>query len=57
MKKYKVTASYITYCTAEVEAEDRDQAYEMARDMDGGDFTQSRDNYDWHISDIQEVAP
>ena len=57
MKKFKVTASYITYCTAEVEAEDRDQAYEMARDMDGGDFTQSRDNYDWHISDIQEVAP
>jgi uncharacterized membrane protein YkoI len=57
MKKYKVTASYITYCTAEVEAENSDQAYEIARDMDGGDFTQSKDNYDWHISDIQEVAP
>ena len=57
MKKYKVTASYLTYCTAEVEADDEDQAYEIARDMDGGDFTESRDNYDWNISDIQEIAP
>jgi hypothetical protein len=57
MKKYKVTASYLTYCTVEVEAENEDQAYEIARDMDGGDFTESRDNYDWHISDIQEIAP
>lgn len=57
MKKFKVTACYHTYCTAEVEAETEDQAYEMARDMDGGDFTESRDNYDWHINEVKEVTP
>jgi hypothetical protein len=56
MKKFKVTACYSTYCTAEVEAENEDQAYEMARDMDGGDFTESRDNYDWHINEVKEVT-
>jgi hypothetical protein len=55
MKKFKVTASYITYCTAEVIAEDEDQAYEIARDMDGGDFTESRENFDWHISQVTEI--
>ena len=55
MKKFKVTASYITYCTAEVIAEDEDQAYEIARDMDGGDFTASRENFDWHISQVTEI--
>lgn len=55
MPKYKVTACYYTFCTAEVEAENEEQAYEIARDMDGGDFTDSRDCQDWHINDIQEV--
>jgi len=57
MKKFKVTACYYTYCTAEVEAENEDQAYEIAKDMDGGDFTESRDNYDWHINEVKEVTP
>jgi uncharacterized membrane protein YkoI len=55
MKKFKVMASYITYCTAEVEAENEDAAYEIARDMDGGDFEPSRDCYDWHINQVTEI--
>jgi len=55
MKKFKVTACYYTYCTAEVEAEDEDQAYDIARGMDGGDFTPSKDNFDWHINDVVEI--
>jgi len=55
MKKFKVFACYTTYCTAEVEAEDRDQAYEIARDMDGGDFTPSEEYFDWHINDVQKI--
>ena len=55
MKKFKVTASYITYCTAEVEAEDEDQAYDIAKYMDGGDFTPSEENFDWHISQVTEI--
>lgn len=55
MKKFKVMASYITYCTAEIEAENEDAAYEIARDMDGGDFEPSRDCYDWHINQVTEI--
>jgi len=45
MKKFKVIASYITYCTVEVEAETEDQAYDIVRDMDISDFTPSEENY------------
>ena len=55
MKKFKVTACYYTFCTVEVEAENEEQAFEIARDMDGGDFTDSRDCHDWQINDIQEI--
>lgn len=55
MKKFKITACYYTYCTAVVEAEGEEQAYELARDMDGGDFEASNDNTDWHINDVQEI--
>ena len=59
MKKFKVLASYRTYVYAIVEAEDEDQAYEIARDMDGGEFQRDKgdDLSDWSIDDIQEVAP
>ena len=55
MKTFKVTACYFTYCTATVEAESEEQAYELAREMDGGDFKQSGELGDWHINDIQEL--
>ena len=59
MKKFKVLASYRTYVYVIVEAENEDQAYEIARDMDGGDFERDKgdDLSDWSIDDIQEVAP
>jgi adenine-specific DNA methylase len=59
MKKYKVLASYRTYVYALVEAEDEDQAYDIARDMDGGDFERAKgdDLSDWSIDDVEEVAP
>jgi len=46
MKRYKVIAAYYSYCTAEIEAETEDEAYETARGMDGGSFTPSNENYD-----------
>jgi len=55
MKKFKVTACYYTYCTAEVEAETEDDAFEKARDMDGGDFKPSHENFDWHINQVTEI--
>ena len=55
MKTYKITACYYTYCTTTVEAESEEQAFELAREMDGGHFEQSGELGDWHINDIQEL--
>ena len=54
MKRYKVLASYMVYCTAEVEAENQDEAFEMATQMDGGDF-KSGEYGDWNIDEIKEI--
>ncbi len=55
MKKFKVTACYYTFCTAEIEAENEEEAYTLARELDGGAFTASGMNEDWHINDVQEI--
>jgi hypothetical protein len=49
--KYKVTASFITNCIAEVEADNADHAYQIAKQMDGGDFKQSELG-NWKIEEI-----
>jgi hypothetical protein len=54
MKRYKIYAAYDTYCEAVIEAESEDQAYDIAKQMDGGSFT-SRDSGDWRILDVEEV--
>jgi hypothetical protein len=54
MKTFKATACFTEYCTVEFEAEDEDQAYEMAREMDGGSFTNT-DRGDWRIVDVEEI--
>ena len=51
MKYYKVTASFITNCVAEVTANNADEAYQIAKDMDGGEFSQTKQD-DWKIQEI-----
>jgi hypothetical protein len=55
MKKYKVIAAYTTYCTLEIEARDYFEAHDIANEADGGDFTPSMHNDDWHIVNIVEI--
>lgn len=55
MKKYIIKASYITYLTAEIEAEDYHEAYEIAHNMDGGSFDQV-DQDDWSVDEIGEIS-
>jgi hypothetical protein len=56
MKKFKVIAVMSTYLTAEIEAENEDQAYEIARDMGGGCFDPVREDAgDWRICDVEEI--
>lgn len=54
MKKYIITASSITYYTLEIEAADHDEAYDIAHNADGGDFTQDGMG-DWEIVEIREA--
>ena len=56
-KKFKITASYVTYVVAEIEAKDRDEAFKIALEMDGGEF-HSLDhacNDDWGIDNVEEI--
>jgi hypothetical protein len=56
MKTYRVTASYRTFCTVEIEAEDQDHAYDIAKELDGSVFESTIDPDDWHIEHIEEKA-
>ena len=56
MKKFKVLAAYTSYCTAEIEAETEQEAWELAREMDGGDFEPAKGwDGEWHVSDVKEI--
>jgi hypothetical protein len=51
MNTYKILASYTVYCHLIVEADNIDEARELAHDADGGDFS-SDENGGWNIDDI-----
>lgn len=55
MKTYRITASFTTYCYANVEANSEDEAYEIAQGMDGGDFTPDPMRGDWSIDSVYEA--
>jgi hypothetical protein len=57
MKQYRVTACYTIYCYATVEAENEDEAFARAQQMDGGDFEMEEDYglSDWHIDSVKEI--
>lgn len=55
MKTYKVLASHTTYVYAFVEAENKDEAYQIALNMDGGEFKTTHEG-DWNIDNVTEVT-
>ena len=58
MKTYRVTASYMTYCYVEVEAESEDEAIDLAGEIDGGDFTSdSCADGGWEIESAYLIEP
>jgi hypothetical protein len=52
MKTYRIYASSIDYLYLEIEAENLDQAWEIARDSDGGDYKRQGMG-DWHIDAVE----
>lgn len=58
MKKYRAIATYTVWVETTIEAENEDDAWDIALEMDGGDFERMRGDElsDWHINDITEVT-
>jgi hypothetical protein len=56
MKRYKVSASYLTHVHTYVEAESFEQAWDIALDTDGGEFERDKgdDLSDWSINMVEE---
>lgn len=59
MKTYKVIAKLTTYFYEHVEAENEDEAYDIAKSMDGGAFIPVDQGVggDWDIYNVYEVTP
>jgi len=55
MKTFKIQASYTTFLDATIEAENIDEAREIAYNMDGGDFKDTGKG-DWNVDNIFEEA-
>lgn len=55
-RKFKVRASYQAMCETEIEANSEEEAYEIAKKLDGSVFDTHCDPDDWHIEDVIEVA-
>tara|TARA_R110000868_G_scaffold286242_2_gene546683 strand:- start:586 stop:759 length:174 start_codon:yes stop_codon:yes gene_type:complete len=56
MNKYRVYATYVVEVYCDVEAESVDDAYDVAYNIDGGDYTRTENNDDWQIDRIEEVT-
>ena len=54
MKTYLVTASYMTYLRAFIEAENDDHAEDIAYELDGGSYKEEGLG-DWEIDSVTEV--
>jgi hypothetical protein len=54
MRTYVVQASYVAYCEVTIEAENEDEAWAYAKDLDGGSFD-SKGYGDWTIDEIFEL--
>jgi hypothetical protein len=56
MPKFMVLASFVSYCEVEIEADNLDEAKDIAYAMDGGQFNHSGYG-DWNIDEVAEVEP
>ena len=55
MKKYRVFVKVSEILEATVEAESEEEAWQLAQEMDGGEFDAGDErNADWHIYDVRD---
>ena len=57
MKKYKVMAVMTSYVYLTVEAKNKEEAYDIADDTDGGEFVEeSPFDGSWELQHIEEIV-
>jgi hypothetical protein len=56
MKTFYIKASMTTYLETTIEAENEDEAWSIAQDMDGGDFTAIDNDGCWDILTVNEIT-
>ena len=54
--KFKIWASSTSLFCLEVEAENENEAWKIAKDADGGDFEPVPHSGDWQIDDIEQIG-
>jgi hypothetical protein len=54
MARYLVTAQYTVNLYTYVEAESQEEAWDIAQELDGGEF-KADENDDWRIDEVTEV--
>jgi hypothetical protein len=54
MTTYKVLAQYTTYVYTHIEAENYEQAQELANNLDGSDFKETGQG-DWDIYSVEKI--
>jgi hypothetical protein len=55
MKKYKAYATISYDLECEFEIEDDEDAWDVARDLDGGDFKELDGSGDWKVYEVEEL--
>ena len=55
MKKYKAYATISYDLECEFEIEDDEDAWDVARDLDGGDFKELNGSGDWKVYEVEEI--
>jgi hypothetical protein len=56
MKTFKIRVAMTTYLETEIEAQDRDNAWDIALNMEGDAFTEILHSGDWKIMDVIEKS-
>ena len=52
MRDYRVVARMTTYLDVVIKAKNMDEAWQLAKEADGGEFDEIPNADDWHICDV-----
>jgi hypothetical protein len=55
MKRYKAYATISYDLECEFEVEDDEDAWDIARELDGGDFKELDGSGDWKVYEVEEI--